>query len=1074
MLITKLSKWIAHARNWTADEKLDFGLLFALYSAYGFAIILLIVRLTIGFTDRADQWLYFLPWLLILPLSLAAASIHLAIIKRFSPDHPDKQPICCRAPVAFEAMYLLIMFHMLTFGQTITTEIVLYLLLCPVLFHIVLNISIIWILRNYDNLRRYLVVLSLTTIALLLGYSLLSVQHFTVQSNKTSASFTVYPIYDRETECFFVFWSSSNVKDVRVNGESVIPLDYNSSHFCDQDANQFTILTDTDEWIRVPLMPTTLILEELLAYTLILIVIPYLSYEYIYLLGIGIVATFASLTLGISLSTLVLSLLLSALLYQIRLPQVRQQKFWLDLLVIIFIMSFTINLDFPHDRWHYNTYLGTVNDIINGKTLLVDTNNQYGFLSLYTLAFIFQLGVLPLDYVGLSFLTSLSMALVVLALYVTIRYITQSWGLSALAAFALTLIVSSLSDWKHVVYPSLGAIRFGIPYLFVLMVCLRYWRYNHHRFAVVPELIVLVISVAWSLSVALFVIIPYILLIGFESLTNTNSFAEWFTRSVRQIRNIFLCVVIAIGLIYGITLLRSGTMPNWGLYLDYFSRISTDIAAYQRPIRNWQPEFLLMVISFITLGTIIIRTFLGQINSWQSTALVLLTVSTGIMQFYFYIQVSVSGHYIALCFPAVVAIAYWLAHYRQLKLFHQIYLKDMTVMVTSGLIILQMIAIASNLHYYMLPSQQAIYRTMTPFRAVLETVLLSEQTDQMTLEKIQKRWNHESGVFFGQPAPHEHEYDEAYIPVTYNYFGDYLVPQANLSDGLDESQADDYIEDRAQIDPYVNETMQLVERYSPDASRIALFLPSESQTHSLISMHKSHIYPIANPSAEIHNETSLRQIESTSGLLAEGDMIYTVDNQSLLDIQAPQDLSTIYPFMSRIVQELCESFSLEYLESTPSGVLAIALVSQNDQIKCTDNHLNFQHITVDIGNTLNPTLFDDGWSASETWNADTIRWMGKSADLSIPACVDSASTLSLRLFNPSASQENVMVSSMNFMQAITVQPDWNDYVINIDDSLCTERYHTELTLSTDYQLETNTDSRELSFAINHIEIVSSE
>ena len=73
---------------------------------------------------------------------------------------------------------------------------------------------------------------------------------------------------------------------------------------------------------------------------------------------------------------------------------------------------------------HQNFYLGPTNELLHGRTMLVDMFSQYGVGVMYFLAGIFS--VVPIGYGTFSIVNSALFALEIVALYAVVRLATRS------------------------------------------------------------------------------------------------------------------------------------------------------------------------------------------------------------------------------------------------------------------------------------------------------------------------------------------------------------------------------------------------------------------------------------------------------------------------------------------------------------------------------------------------------------------------------------------------------------------------------------------------------------------------
>jgi hypothetical protein len=153
----------------------------------------------------------------------------------------------------------------------------------------------------------------------------------------------------------------------------------------------------------------------------------------------------------------------------------RRRLFDVGLCVVLALVVFQVKLvpvdtaSIPNaEAWfvvHHDYYLGPVNDMAHGRTMLVDIWAQYGVGVYYAL--LAALSVLPFNHGGLVLLLSTLMAAQYVLVYATLRTAIRSTALviAAVTAAVMTNIFATIGS--YVGYPSAGPLRFGLPYLVV-------------------------------------------------------------------------------------------------------------------------------------------------------------------------------------------------------------------------------------------------------------------------------------------------------------------------------------------------------------------------------------------------------------------------------------------------------------------------------------------------------------------------------------------------------------------------------------------------------------------------------
>ncbi len=153
------------------------------------------------------------------------------------------------------------------------------------------------------------------------------------------------------------------------------------------------------------------------------------------------------------------------LIFRIRTPGTH----WImDGVYLVFILLSALNISLPYDLHHYNYYIGPINDLLNGRTLLVDVFSQYGIGVILFLSAPFHLS-LPLTYHGLSFVISALAAIQLILIYFILRKLLSSSVLITAALLFVTLISLFSGNDPYQVLPGIGPLRFLPSMVFLVL-----------------------------------------------------------------------------------------------------------------------------------------------------------------------------------------------------------------------------------------------------------------------------------------------------------------------------------------------------------------------------------------------------------------------------------------------------------------------------------------------------------------------------------------------------------------------------------------------------------------------------
>ena len=331
-----------------------------------------------------------------------------------------------------------------------------------------------------------------------------------------------------------------------------------------------------------------------------------------------------------------------------------------DSLALVSIVLLVFNASYLFDQHHYNFYLGPVNDLLHGKSLLVDINCQYGVLPIYLLAALFKADLFPFTYRGFSCILSLLLIAQYFLIYILLRGILKSTAIPILTLL-LILAVNFFSQASHaVLYPSIGPLRFGLAYLLLGAALLR-TRYPHRqKLTLTLESGIVGIASIWSVETFFYVAATYTGMVLYESLLQATDMGRFLTHLGRRL--VWTASLIA-GAHAALTLdilFRSGQWPHWDYYLDYIALYSTNEFG-TLPIDPWSPWALISAVYFVSLLALTYRIIVLRDSKRNDPHPIVVGMTFfGIAQFTYYLGRSHPNALFHISIPTLLLISYWL------------------------------------------------------------------------------------------------------------------------------------------------------------------------------------------------------------------------------------------------------------------------------------------------------------------------------------------------------------------------------------------------------------------------------
>lgn len=330
----------------------------------------------------------------------------------------------------------------------------------------------------------------------------------------------------------------------------------------------------------------------------------------------------------------------------------------IDGLVVVAIALVVINPEFSFEITHYNYYLGPVNDLLHGRSLLVDINCQYGVLVIYFLALVFKTGLLPFTYKGLAALIGILQVAQYSLVYLLLRRLLKAQLFAALV-LGLILLVSYFSQLEMAALPSIGPLRFGLAFLLLSLPVLRSWRPRLEQPGRVAAHALVGVASAWSVEVFVYVLATHLGMRIWAQLP-----AAGLVDMLRKLARDLRWTLVAVGAVHLLLALdvlsRSGQWPHWDRYLDYLALYSVGEFG-TLPIDPWTPWALIIAVYFVSVLLLVYLGFLHAPRPHLPELGVVAGLTVfGLAQFTYYLGRSHPNNLYHVCVPSLVLAAYWL------------------------------------------------------------------------------------------------------------------------------------------------------------------------------------------------------------------------------------------------------------------------------------------------------------------------------------------------------------------------------------------------------------------------------
>jgi hypothetical protein len=496
-----------------------------------------------------------------------------------------------------------------------------------------------------------------------------------------------------------------------------------------------------------------------------------------------------------------------------------------DILLLLLIPLLTINVALPGNRTGLNVWLAPINDLLQGKTLFVDSASTVGIGSVAAFSVLFQ--VIPLNGPTFTLAGYILFALTIGVLFILLRRLTAQ--ITAPILFLVTTV--ALFVWQDgggrtTPFQTGDILQTGFQYVLVLWVGLRYTNRANRRTWRILEIVTVGAACIWSVPAAGLTFIPYLFLLLYEL---SVSWEPWHVR-LRRLATHLVAIggVIAVGFaIYWFAAIAStGTPPDLIILWAYIARP----AALIRDPAVFSPWGFAILLYTLILSWVTLR----QPEDIDTYAVPVLMAVVGIVQITYWTRFQLDSYTL----PAI-----WLAAY--------------------------------------VFGQLGTPYTPTLLRRAGHSALLFGFSWILI-------WH------IGQPT--------STTPVR--------VPLQWIWTGYENPLATDV------VSPVILEAADLIDTYTPDAERIALFMEPNASIDVLTYTEKTHIWRLTNPFIDQQIPGASDWIRAYEGYTPEiGDILYVQrDNAGMNFLQV------------NVLNQLTSGYEIETLDTTESGLQARRIV----------------------------------------------------------------------------------------------------------------------------------------------------
>lgn len=543
-----------------------------------------------------------------------------------------------------------------------------------------------------------------------------------------------------------------------------------------------------------------------------------------------------------------------------------------DMLIILLIFLTSFDMSLLIDTRHFNFYLAAINNVLQGRTILVDAFSIYGVSMPHIMALPFAFKLLPFTAYAISLLITALTVLEIVAIYGILRALTRSIFWSGLGAalviiFHLYITAYNFQDVGILPLPQVGVLRFGGLYFLFALSAWRYRLPQYGKWLRGLEYLMLAFIATWSLEALVFLFPAYFAMSVYEILqANQGQWGKSFRPMLQQLGILVLIVGLSWGTYALFAYWRSGQIIQIDVYFAYIFSYGTSNYDYDSVFRikfwtSWPLLALIFVIFLAALG------HYYQDKSFRLPAPLVGILLGGILNFYYWIGNStILGSQVLAPIILLIYGAWWLQREKQIQR-----------VFNTALLALLLITLFHNL-----------LQTSAPFYSPLGLAFASLR-----------------GTNWPEILPIE---------------DDSLVHRDIYRDG-----------GLARPDSIAEAVVEIVADYGLDNKKLMIFVDPDAGISALIYLERSQYFRLTNEYEDALNPLAMERLLEQVPDVALGQRFITMRDWELINNALyPNTINT----SKTLLRALCERFGIQEIASHETGVVLLEFVEQSPESAC--------------------------------------------------------------------------------------------------------------------------------------------
>jgi hypothetical protein len=307
--------------------------------------------------------------------------------------------------------------------------------------------------------------------------------------------------------------------------------------------------------------------------------------------------------------------------------------------------------------------MGTVNDILGGKTILVDSYSQYGLMMPYLLSVVFRF--IRLNYANYFLANYLATILGYTTLYLALRIWFKNRFIPVFFLI-LALLFQYFALPSNILFFGMATcLRFGFWIAVFFYLVTKEKLVKNHTIRIILELLLICFGTFWTFDTGTYLLFSYIAYLMISGLMQKGHLKSRLSAIFKSISLVTISVLFTFILINLFSYLRSGSFPLWSEFYFHARIFSGGMDSNKLPLFG---TYLLFLSFYSGLIIYIIYSLLEKKNKNYLPIIGFLT-SYALLQFVYYIGESKKGGIQLIILPTLVLFC-WII-YRFPKFIHK-------------------------------------------------------------------------------------------------------------------------------------------------------------------------------------------------------------------------------------------------------------------------------------------------------------------------------------------------------------------------------------------------------------------